>query len=208
MKNDKKLINIRRVSLTKIQKEVLIGILLGDANLQTFNQGRTFRLRYIQSLKHKDYLLNVYNVFKNLVSTEPKIYFDGSNYKIYFNTLTFSCFRFYGQQFYKEGKKCVPKILSKLLTVRSLAFWYMDDGAQKWKHKVKAVVLCTDCFKKVEVLFLLELLLKKFNIKASLQKNRKNFRLYIGAQSYMHFFYLINVFVYPCMSYKLPNPNN
>ena len=122
MINEKKNI-VRRVKLTKVQKEVLIGILLGDGNLQTFNNGRTFRLRVVQSLKNKDYLIHLYNIFSNLVKTEPKIMNDGLYDKIYFNTLTYSCFRFYGQQFYNYNNvKCVPKILNKIITMRSIAY--------------------------------------------------------------------------------------
>lgn len=44
------------INLTKKQKEIAIGVLLGDAYLQTQNKGQTFRLRFEQSFKHKLYI--------------------------------------------------------------------------------------------------------------------------------------------------------
>ena len=35
------------ITLSKKQKEILVGILLGDANLQTENGGKTYRLRVL-----------------------------------------------------------------------------------------------------------------------------------------------------------------
>jgi hypothetical protein len=56
--------------LTNTQREVLIGILLGDANLQTFNNGITYRLRILQ--KNQEYSKHLYNIFQNFVTTPPK----------------------------------------------------------------------------------------------------------------------------------------
>jgi hypothetical protein len=42
------------MTLSKKQKEILVGILLGDANLQTENGGKTYRLRVLQSEQHKE----------------------------------------------------------------------------------------------------------------------------------------------------------
>jgi hypothetical protein len=41
--------------------------------------------------------------------------------------------------------KEVPSNIASLLP-RALAYWYMDDGALKWRGKSNAVRLCTDSF--------------------------------------------------------------
>jgi hypothetical protein len=51
-----------------------------------------------------------------------------------------------------------------------MAYWYMDDGALKWRGKSNAVRLCTDSFSTDEILLLKETLETKFSLKVSLQK--------------------------------------
>ncbi len=48
----------------------MIGILLGNASLQTFNNGITYRLRVLQ--KNQEYCKHLYNIFQNFVTTPPK----------------------------------------------------------------------------------------------------------------------------------------
>ncbi len=97
------------MTLSKQQREILVGILLGDANLQTDNGGKTYRLRVLQSKQDKEYLFHLYEVFKKFVKTPPKesIYFDKRTKRHYkrwsFATTQQSCFRLYGQQFYCCG---------------------------------------------------------------------------------------------------------
>lgn len=63
--NSKILQNYRSslVSLSEIQKEASIGLILGDASLQTQNKGKTYRLKFEWSDKNKAYLNHVYNTF-------------------------------------------------------------------------------------------------------------------------------------------------
>ncbi len=60
-----------KTKLNTLQCEILVGILLGDASLQTESNGRTYRLRINQSEEHKDYLFHLYDVFKNLTTSPP-----------------------------------------------------------------------------------------------------------------------------------------
>ena len=58
-------------TLTNIQFEASIGLLLGDANLQTQNKGKTYRLRFEWGDKNKPYLDFVYNLFDDWVLSSP-----------------------------------------------------------------------------------------------------------------------------------------
>ena len=56
-----------------------------------------------------------------------------------------SCLMPYAQIFYDDNdKKKVLLEIGELLSERAIAFWYIDDGAAKWKDKVKALSFCTD----------------------------------------------------------------
>nr|AFA35831.1 putative LAGLIDADG homing endonuclease [Pseudococcomyxa simplex] len=197
--------------LTLEQREVLVGILLGDANLQTESNGRTYRLRVTQAEQNKEYLFALYELFKPLVNTPPKLYTyspdkrtNNISERWAFATTQHGCFRFYGKQFYVDGKKRVPLIIEKWLTPRSLAYWYMDDGAQKWKGRSLGVVLCTDGFGSDEVYKLAAILTTKYNLKTSVQVKGNGLRLYISTTSYSNLKRLIYPHLLPSMLYKFP----
>ena len=58
-------------SLTTLQWEASIGLMLGDASLQTQNKGKTYRMKFEWSDKSKPYLLHVYNLFYEWVLSNP-----------------------------------------------------------------------------------------------------------------------------------------
>lgn len=200
-----------KTKLSTVQCEILVGILLGDASLQTESNGRTYRLRFVQSEKHKDYLFHLYDIFKNLTTSPPirSSFFDprkpGKKYfRWSFSTTQQACFRFYGHQFYDGNKKKVPSLIHKWLTPRSIAYWYMDDGAQKWKGKSLGVRFCTDNFLYKDVELLARLLNEKYFLKTSLQKKDSGWRIYISSYSYEILEKLIRSYFVSSMLYKFP----
>lgn len=201
--------------LSKIQHEVLVGTLLGDACL-TPNKSKTkYKLSILQSLAHKEYVLHLYELFKEFVITPPKEYvftdkrFPGKVYtRWYFNTTFQTCFKVYGDQFYCNNKKIVPKRIYNWLTPRAIAYWYMDDGAQKWKNRCLGVRFCTDSFSKSQVEVLISILERNYNLKCSTQKKQDNFRIYISSKSHTVLTKLIFHFIIPSMLYKFPSTVN
>lgn len=60
--------------MTKRQREVLVGLLLGDGHLGTQDGGRTWRLVYSQSReRHGTYLEGVHELFKNWTVSPPAL---------------------------------------------------------------------------------------------------------------------------------------
>ena len=51
------------ISLSNLQLETSIGLMLGDASLQTQNKGKNYRLKFEWSDKTKSYLDHVYPLF-------------------------------------------------------------------------------------------------------------------------------------------------
>lgn len=175
--------------LTVFQKQVLIGLLLGNGSLQ--NVGKNYRLRFIQSDIRKDYGFHLYNIFKEFVRTPPKSITEVRFYsgeilyykRWYFNTLANSCFKPYADLFYSKGKKRVPKEIIELIDPIALAYWFMNNGSRKSKN-YKGFRLCTDIFNLEEVLLLQQVLNKKFCLKTSIIRQRSNFRIAIKAESH------------------------
>ena len=65
----------------------------------------------------------------------------------------------------------MPKLIHKYVQPRSIAYWYMHDGAQKWKDRSKGVRFCTHNFTLLDVQHLARVLQTRYALKVSLQKN-------------------------------------
>jgi intein-encoded DNA endonuclease-like protein len=59
------------VGLTHVQFEAAIGLILGDASIQSQNKGRTYRLKFEWGDINKDYAFHVHDLFKEWILSEP-----------------------------------------------------------------------------------------------------------------------------------------
>lgn len=196
-----------KLKLTREQRDVLVGLLLGDAHLETQNCGRTYRLKIEYSSKNREYCDHVYGIFRDWVLTPPRsrsVNNGGHRSKnLAFSTVSHAAFRFYAQQFYTDGKKKVPSVIKKLLTPRGLAYWYMDDGSIKSRQS-KGVILNTQGFERHELEKLIELLQEKFELEAWERKQREGYQIFISGKSFERFVALIDDWVISSMRYKIP----
>ena len=203
--------NLVDTKLTSEQREITVGLLLGDGHLETRTEGRTYRLKVEHSEEQLDYTLWLYNVFKNLCA-QTELYRRERNdgrISVGFSTRTISGFRFFGQQFYVDKQKRIPPLIHKLLTPKGLAIWFMDDGSRK-SNKHKTYNIHTLGYTKTELEKMQEQLEILFGIKVALHLQRNDsWRLYIGADSENKFTELVAPFVqrFPSMRKKLVNRN-
>jgi hypothetical protein len=190
-------------NFTEEQKEVLIGILLGDGHLEQMSEA-TYRLKIEQSAEKSEYINHLYIIFKDCCNLEPilKIKPNG-NKSLFFQTKTSISLNFYGKQFYKNKIKIVPSLLARWLTPRVLAYWFMDDGSIKSKQS-KGTILNTQGFTKAEVEFLIELLKTKFNLEAKIRLQKDGYQIYISGHSYELLKSLIYEYLLDSMKYKFP----
>lgn len=194
------------LKLSETQREILVGVLLGDAHLETRN-GRTYRVKIEQSEKHKGYVEHLFKVFEVWARTPPqeKVTKRGNSIcrKFWFQTLSHSSFRFYAQQFYQGKRKRVPKLLHKWLSARGLAYWYMDDGSFNSKES-KAVILNTHAFDEREVAQLCKLLQALFSLDSRPRKQKDGIQIFISGRSYERFKDLVQPYLLEEFQYKLP----
>ncbi len=200
----------KTLKLTKKQKEILIGLILGDGHLETLNNGKTYRLKVEHSLKQREYLDWLYLNFKDWINKIPEVRKRTSLGKIIetygFTTYTSSMLGFYAQQFYVDGKKIIPKTIDKIITPQSLTIWFMDDGSIKSKAH-KALVIHTHGYSKSDLELIIKVLKSKFDLKIGLQKQYDKWRLYIFSESVNSFKKIISPYILPSMQYKLGNKN-
>lgn len=199
----------KSLRLSPLQIEVLIGTLLGDAHLESQNQGRTYRLKIEHSIKQKSYVDWLYDVFHEWVITAPqektKQLSNGSVHTNYwFSTVSHSAFRFFAHQFYdrKTKKKGTPKLIHRWLTPQAIAVWFMDDGSLKSKFH-KARILNTQAFKKGDIRRLMEVLENKFHLQCKMRKQKEGYQIMILGESAESFHDLIAPYMHYSMMYKL-----
>lgn len=198
-----------KLKLTDEQKEILIGLMLGDGCLETQNKGRTFRLKIEQSLNHQAYVRHLYDLFEEWVLTPPqvkeKVSKGSQSQNLAFQTVGHEAFRFFAHQFYKDGKKTVPKLIHRWLTPKAVAYWFMDDGSIKSKES-KAVIFNTHCFGSSEIELLIKVLHETYHLQAKLRKQKDGSQIYVSGTSYETFAELISPYLIEEMKYKLPSP--
>lgn len=202
--NSKEIENYKKnLKLTELQKSIIFGKLLGDGHLETQNGGKTYRLKIEHSDKQKDYVEWLYEIFKPWVRTEiyEKIRKNGTKI-VGFHTYSDGKLRFFGQQFYQNGKKVIPKVFTKQIDELSLAIWYMDDGSKK-SSKHKTYIIHSLGFTKKDLEKVVQVLLKKFNLKTKLHKQKnKYYRIYILSESAQDFKKIIEKYVSKFQSMK------
>lgn len=196
------------LELSSLQREVVVGALLGDACLESQNQGRTYRLKIEQSADHEAYVRHLRSVFGEWVLSGPRRRSKTSRIGTptvswAFNTVSHGAFRFYARQYYLQGRKQVPKLIHRWLSPRSLAYWFMDDGSMKSRQS-KAVILNTQAFQLPDVERLIGVLASHFQLAAKPRRQSDGYQIYLSGQSFEKFCKLVDPFVIPEMRYKVP----
>lgn len=194
-------------NLTPFQREVLVGLLLGDGHLETQNGGKTYRLKVEHSESQIDYTEWLFQLF--LPFCEQKMLYrkvkkSGKAY-VGFRTIGSGVFRFYAQQFYKEKKKEMPKIIGKLLSETSIAIWFLDDGSKK-SVRHKTYIIHSLGFTGSELVRIQEVLQEKFSIAVTLHRQKQEFyRLYVQSKTAARFREIIEPYIskFPSMKHKL-----
>lgn len=212
-----KLVKNYKDSLTKLsteQYEASIGLMLGDASLQTQNKGNTYRLKFEWGDKNKPYLNHVCLLFDEWILGKPhakvRVNSNGNIVKNWATqTISHKAFNILADLFIINNKKGISKELIKnQLTSRGLAFWFMDDGGKldyNKNSKNLSVVLNTHSFSNEEVETMAIELSIKFNLNCSTRNNKGKKIIVIDHSSYFNFFNEIKDFLIPEMEYKLPN---
>lgn len=194
----------KNVSLTQIQKELLIGTLMGDASLVIGKYCKNPRFSCAHCTAQKEYAEYKTDVFQSLGShcdyhkrTVPDKR-NGLLYEDYTVVMPANpAFMPFYNAFYKDKKKHIPFELLDMFTERSLAFWFMDDGS---RVREIGYALSTNCFERAELVKMQKFLKKKFDLNTKLWKANI---IYIPKSSYKQFNYLILPYMCDCMLYKL-----
>lgn len=180
---------------------IFVGLLLSDAWLQCRGNAR---LGLRQSIKNSPYLLDVFFKLSHYCSSYPvvvKAKINGTfHYGLQMNTRAMPCITKLYKLFYFNGKKIIPKNLYDILTPEALAHWVAGDGSRG----AHGVYLQTQSFTIRENVFIVNVLMLKFNLNCSINMQRNQPVIYIAASSVPTLCNLIIPYLHPSMQYKLP----
>lgn len=194
--------------LSDVQREILVGILLGDACLETQNAGRTYRLKVEQGIAHADYVQHLHSVLRDWVLSPPRPKQGQTRgvttLNLAFQTVSHTELSLYGELFYRNRRKVVPELIGELLTARGLAYWFMDDGSMK-SSESKGVLFNTHAFSSDDIDRLTEVLVR-FGLLARTRRQSDGNQIYVSGASYERFVELVNPYVIEAMRYKVPQP--
>lgn len=206
----------KQLTLNHGQKQVLVGLLLGDAyvNFHRESKNPTFYIEFAQSVSRANYVDHVYQILKPFVGSPPKINLIGGikpdklkRYEVRFKTYSHPEFQFYYHLFYPlcDGKrvKRVPKNIADLLTPKGLAYWYIDDGSTSSARGFKSCVFNCQGFDRIGLEILAQAMQSTFNFHTSVYVDKTFYKLYVRAQSVKKFLNLIKPFMHPDFYYKL-----
>jgi len=199
--------------LSNVQWEASIGLMLGDACLQTQNKGRNYRLKFEWGNINKLYTEHVYNLFDEWVLSPPhkKTRTNNKGNTVInwgFQTISHEAFNSLKDLFLiNKHKGVVNNLIKNHLTERGLAYWFMDDGGKLDYNKNsinKSIVLNTHSFTLNEVEMMSKELSDKFNLDTEVRLNKSKYVIVIKSDSYPVFNDLTQLHIIPSMRYKLP----
>jgi len=197
------------VEPTYVQKQLIIGTMLGDGCITKSN-----RYSASHSAKQREYIEYKFKILKTLCN--GKIYncpvaveWKGKmkmHDTIHFGAASNSYLARLRGIFYKNKVKVFPhKFIMAELKEEGLAYWYMDDGYYKSKP-----IFCTDNFSYNECLSIVNVLEKLFDIRSEVKyinratvDGRKKYRIFVDKKSESCFFALIRPHIIPSMMYKV-----
>lgn len=193
------------LTLSSIQREMLWGMLLGDAHLEQ-QSTKTARLKVEHSVGQRDYVMWKYENWREWVLTPPQLRtrrnrLGSASTNIWFNTIVHSELVEWRKQFYDGSRKKVPEDL--VLTPLALAIWFMDDGSRK-SRECRGLYLNVQCYTQAEIERLQDYLKHEFRLRTTTRQQSDGLQIYIPSSEVMSFARIVSPYVIASMRYKLP----
>lgn len=181
---------------------IIVGILISDGHMFINKSGNTL-LSLKQKVQNFEFLWNVFNIFSHYCQGYPRLETTLINGKIFvaikFSTRVYPCLTEWYNVFYVNKTKRVPLDLYNMLTYESLAYWIMGDGTKSGK----GLTLQTQSFTIKECVFIISILIHKFDLDCSIHMQRNQPTIYIKTRSMEKIKPNLLPYIFPSMRYKL-----
>lgn len=194
--------------MTQKQKDIAIGMILGDAYLQKTGK-QNARLRLEQGISQRDYLEWKVSQLKNYFQSKIKVL--ERNNPIWNKTYQYvriqstasPDFGKLRRIFYIDSQKIIPKTMAMIFkSPLSLAVWFMDDGYYYQRDKIAYLYIPN--FDKESMKYLLETLKHNFSLLPIPKKKKRGSVLIFSVKETQRLLSLIQKYIISSMRYKLP----
>jgi hypothetical protein len=195
-----------RLTMTGRQRQLLEGMLLGDAHLERQRGAQNARLKIEHSVQQAAYVDWKYSEWRDWVRTPPKER-DRPNrvgtvsVNRGFTTLSHEDFNLFRTRFCPNDKKVVPQDL--VLTPLSVAVWFMDDGSRK-SSQCRGLYFNTQSFSESDIKCLRSVILRDIGVETTVRNQRDGLQIYIPSRSVTDMVRYMSNEMIPSMRYKLP----
>lgn len=194
-------------SLTSIQKQVILGSLLGDGSCtfckkDTGNKGLSFG----HSLKQKDYALFKQSLLSSIGGKLEKRIVKNSygKEKVRYTTNVHAGITAIHHLIYNSQNERTLSIEAiRQLNWLGFAIWYMDDGSRQQGNKMNSIHLHTEGYKQEEVQQVVDYY-NSIGLKCYMQNPRKYYIINFSVESSDYIWENIRKYIIPSMQYKLP----
>lgn len=184
--------------LSYLQKQILIGKMLGDGSLDNQKKSISFN----QSKKQEQYLDYTLEMLESIAGNKASEMISGyGTIMCGARTISRNEIGQIFEEWFKDNKKEVPENIE--LSPISLAFWYMDDGSLSHHEGQEDRADFATCNFSTESCLNLINAFRKLGIEAKLKAYDYN-RIHLNAKNADIFFTLIAPYITKCMQYKLP----
>ena len=194
------------LSLSQRRRQILEGMLLGDAHLERQRGALSARLKIEHSVAQSAYVDWKYSEWRDWVRTPPKERQQGNrlgttSVNVGFTTLSHDELEKVRVRFYVNGRKIVPEDLT--LIPLKVAVWFMDDGSRK-SGQCRGLYFNTQSFVAGEVDLLRRLMRRDIGVGTSVRQQRDGLQIYVPSPSVTDLISFISAHLLPSMRHKLP----
>lgn len=196
------------MKISSVQKDILIGTVLGDGYLQKTGE-KNARLRLEHGAAQKEYLLwkvkNLQQFFQGAPKYLERVHpISGQTYKYWRHQSQSGPFLGKLRKlFYRDSIKKIPENIEKLLTPRSIAVWYMDDGYYYARDKCSYLYLGN--VMREDAQRVCEALQTKFNLNCRTLVKKKGFAVYFPPSEVIKLKFLLSNYIIDLFKYKFPS---
>jgi len=204
----------REKDLSKKEKSIVYGTLLGDGSLVASTTGYTLSLTH--GINQLDYLQWKIDNLNTIIHNSYNVYDKGKYNQVSVKSIYHPFLTNLRKELYIDGVKTATKKYLNKVDKLGLAVFYLDDGSFNHNQQSRQITLSTENFKKSGSLLIKDWLYNKFDIKSTLleytqkvhgysSKEKQQFRLTINRNEAIKMLHIIKNHIPSCMSYKLPD---
>lgn len=200
--------------MNKMDRGILIGMVLGDGCLSVFRDKRYANsFHQSLSLKHganqKEYIEYKRDLIHSIFGgKKPKVReINNNGYLGYTVSKSNSYFRVLHKQMYPNRKKTISRKVLDKLTPHGIAIWYMDDGSlypKKRNGKIHAYELILSTYISIEENeIIIDYFKENYDINFKIAKSKGSFRLRLGTREARKFIKIVEPYIIDSMKYKI-----